>query len=240
MEIRGAILVAGSLILAFVFFTSYTHVSFAHTSKTFGNTTIEIGWLTEPPLASDLNSITVQVNKESNGEQSPVLNALANLTISVKYGTISKPLDFQPSPTTDGGYESKILPTRVGPYMLVAQGDVKGQKVDGEFKIEDVESKSIFSFPDSSIDTTSSNNQNEQVQDAISKLSNDIQKGNDDLNMSRKEMTDIQESIGSLHRDSGISYLLLLTALGIGIAGVVLAGYLFTILRFKKGLIEGS
>jgi hypothetical protein len=240
MEIRGAILVAGSLILAFVFFTSYTHVSFAHTSKTFGNTTIEIGWLTEPPLASDLNSITVQVNKESNGEQSPVLNALANLTISVKYGTISKPLDFQPSPTTDGGYESKILPTRVGPYMLVAQGDVKGQKVDGEFKIEDVESKSIFSFPDSSIDTTSSNNQNEQVQDAISKLSNDIQKGKDDLNMSRKEMTDIQESIGSLHRDSGISYLLLLTALGIGIAGVVLAGYLFTILRFKKGLIEGS
>jgi hypothetical protein len=240
MEIRGAILVAGSLILAFVFFTSYTYVSFAHTSKTFGNTTIEIGWLTEPPLASDLNSITVQVNKESNGEQSPVLNALANLTISVKYGTISKPLDFQPSPTTDGGYESKILPTRVGPYILVAQGDVKGQKVDGEFKIEDVESKSIFSFPDSSIDTTSSNNQNEQVQDAISKLSNDIQKGNDDLNMSRKEMTDIQESIGSLHRDSGISYLLLFTALAIGIAGVVLAGYLFTILRFKKGLIEGS
>jgi hypothetical protein len=240
MEIRGAILVAGSLILAFVFFTSYTHVSFAHTSKTFGNTTIEIGWLTEPPLASDLNIITVQVNKESNGEQSPVLNALANLTISVKYGTISKPLDFQPSPTTDGGYESKILPTRVGPYILVAQGDVKGQKVDGEFKIEDVESKSIFSFPDSSIDTTSSNNQNEQVQDAISKLSNDIQKGKDDLNMSRKEMTDIQESIGSLYRDSGISYLILLTALGIGIAGVVLAGYLFTILRFKKGLIEGS
>jgi hypothetical protein len=240
MEIRGAILVAGSLILAFVFFTSYTHVSFAHTSKTFGNTTIEIGWLTEPPLASDLNIITVQVNKESNGEQSPVLNALANLTIFVKYGTISKPLDFQPSPTTDGGYESKILPTRVGPYVLVAQGDVKGQKVDGEFKIEDVESKSIFSFPDSSIDTISSNNQNEQVQDAISKLSKDIQKGKDDLNMSRKEITDIQESIGSLHRDSGISYLLILTALGIGIAGVVLAGYLFTILRFKKGLIEGS
>jgi hypothetical protein len=240
MEIRGALLVAGSLIVAFVFFTSYTHVSFAHTSKTFGNTTIEIGWLTEPPLASDLNSVTVQVNNESNGEQSPVLNALANLTISAKYGTISKPLDFQPSPTTDGGYEAKILPTRVGPYILVAQGDVKGQKVDGEFKIEDVESKSIFSFPDSSIDTTSSNNQNEQVQDAISKLSNDIQKGNDDLNMSRKEMTDIQESIGSLYRDSGISYLILLTALGIGIAGVVLAGYLFTILRFKKGLIEGS
>ena len=112
--------------------------------------------------------------------------------------------------------------------------------VDGEFKIEDAESKSIFSFPDSSIDTTNSNNQNEQVQNALSKLSNDIQKGNDDLNMSRQEMTGIQDSIGNLHRDSGVTYLILLTALGIGIAGVVLAGYLFTLLRFKKGLIEGS
>ena len=240
MEIRVAFLVASSLILTFVFFASYTHFSFAHTSKTFGNTTIEIGWLSEPPLVSDLTSITVQVNKGSGSEQTPVLNALANLTVSVKYGTISKPLDFQPSPTTGGGYEAKILPTRIGPYILVVQGDVKGQKVDGEFQIEDVESKSIFSFPDSSVDTSNSNNQNEQIQNAISKLSNDIQKGKDDLNMSRKEMADIQDSIGRLHRDSGISYLILLTALGIGIAGIVLAGYLFTILRFKKGLIEGS
>lgn len=53
-------------------------------------------------------------------------------------------------------------------------------------------------------------------------------------------MTGIQDSIGNLHRDSGVTYLILLTALGIGIAGVVLAGYLFTLLRFKKGLIEGS
>lgn len=240
MEIRVAFLVASSLILTFVFFASHTHFSFAHTSKTFGNTTIEIGWLSEPPLVSDLTSITVQVNKGSGSEQTPVLNALANLTVSVKYGTISKPLDFQPSPTTDGGYEAKILPTRIGPYILVVQGDVKGQKVDGEFQIEDVESKSIFSFPDSSVDTSNSNNQNEQIQNAISKLSNDIQKGKDDLNMSRKEMADIQDSIGRLHSDSGISYLILLTALGIGIAGIVLAGYLFTILRFKKGSIEGS
>lgn len=240
MEIRAAFLVASSLILTFVFFASYTHFSFAHTSKTFGNTTIEIGWLSEPPLVSDLTSITVQVNKGSGSEQTPVLNALANLTVSVKYGTISKPLDFQPSPTTGGGYEAKILPTRIGPYILVVQGDVKGQKVNGEFQIEDVESKSIFSFPDSSVDTSNSNNQNEQIQNAISKLSNDIQKGKDDLNMSRKEMADIQDSIGRLHRDSGISYLILLTALGIGIAGIVLAGYLLTILRFKKGLIEGS
>jgi ABC-type glycerol-3-phosphate transport system permease component len=238
MEMKGIIIfVIGFFLLSFAVFTIYPETSFAHTSKNFGNTTIEAGWLTEPPLASDLNSIVIQVSKGTGNEQAPVVNALANLTLSVKYGTITKQLDFQPSPTTDGGYEAKILPTRVGPYNLILQGDVKGQKVDSEFNIEDVESKSIFSFPDSSIDTTNANNINQQVQDGMSRLSNDIQESRDDLNMSRNEVADIQQSLSGLQKDSGISYLILLTTLGISIAGIVMAAYLFTLLRFRKGML---
>ena len=240
MELRGiSIFVVGSFLLSFAVFINYPETSFAHTSKTFGNTTIEAGWLSEPPLASDMNSIVVQVSKGTSGAQTPVVNALANLTLSAKYGTITKQLDFQPSPTTDGGYEAKILPTRVGPYNLILQGDVKGQKVDSEFEIEDVESKSIFSFPDSSIDSTNTNNMNQQVQDGISRLSNDIQKSRDDLNMSRNEMADIQQSLVGLQKDSDILYFILLTTLGISIAGIVMAAYLFTLLRFKKGMVGG-
>lgn len=231
------IFVVGSFLLSFAVFTIYPETSFAHTSKNFGNTTIEAGWLTEPPLASDLNSIVIQVSNGTSNEQAPVVNALANLTLSVKYGTITKQLDFQPSPTTDGGYEAKLLPTRVGPYNLILQGDVKGQKVDSEFNIEDVESKSIFSFPDSSIDTTNANNINQQIQDGMSRLSNDIQESRDDLNMSRNEVADIQQSLSGLQKDSGISYLILLTTLGISIAGIVMAAYLFTLLRFRKGMV---
>jgi hypothetical protein len=237
MEMKGIIYVVGSLLLSFSVFTIYPETSFAHTSKNFGNTTIEAGWLTEPPLASDLNSIVIQVSNGTDNEQAPVVNALANLTLSVKYGTITKQLDFQPSPTTDGGYEAKLLPTRVGPYNLILQGDVKGQKVDSEFNIEDVESKSIFSFPDSSIDTTNANNINQQIQDGMSRLSNDIQESRDDLNMSRNEMEDIQQSLSELQKNSGISYLILLTTLGISIAGIVMAAYLFTLLRFRKGKV---
>jgi ABC-type glycerol-3-phosphate transport system permease component len=241
MKMTGiTIIVIGTFLLSFVIFTIIPQISFAHISKTFGNTTIEAGWLLEPPLASDLNSIVIQVSKETGGEQTPVVNALANLTLSAKYGTMTKQLDFQPSPTTDGGYEAKILPTRVGPYNLIIQGDVKGQKVDSEFKIEDVESKSIFSFPDSSIDSTNTNNINQQVQDGISRLSNDIQKSRDDLNMSQNEMADIQQSLEGLQKDSGISYLILLTTLGISIAGIVMAAYLFTLLRFRKRAVGGA
>jgi hypothetical protein len=238
MEMKGIIIfVVGSLLLSFSVFTIYPETSFAHTSKNFGNTTIEAGWLTEPPLVSDLNSIVIQVSNGTDDEQAPVVNALANLTLSVKYGTITKQLDFKPSPTTDGGYEAKLLPTRVGPYNLILQGDVKGQKVDSEFNIEDVESKSIFSFPDSSIDTTNANNINQQIQDGMSRLSNDIQESRDDLNMSRNEMADIQQSLSELEKNSGISYLILLTTLGISIAGIVMAAYLFTLLRFRKGMV---
>lgn len=235
MKVVGiTIFVIGAFLMTFVIFMIVPQISFAHISKTFGNTTIEAGWLSEPPLAGELNSIVLQVSSGATDEQTPVANALANLTLSVKSGTITKVLDFQPSPTTDGGYEGVILPTRVGPYSLVLQGDVKGQKVDSEFKIEDVESISIFSFPDSSIDTTNTNNINQQVQDGISKLSNDIQKSRDDLNKSQNEVLGIQQSVDRLQADSGISYLVLLTTLGISIAGIVMAGYLYTLLRVRK------
>ena len=240
MEKTKIILVIGSFLLSLIVFIGHLDVCFAHTSKAFGNTTVEVGWLSEPPLVSDLNSITLQVSKAVGGNQTPVLNALSNLSSSVKFGTMTKQLDFQPSPTTDGGYEAKIIPTRVGPYSVLLQGDIKGQKVDSEFKIEDIESKGTLSFPDSSIDNTNTNNMNEQVQNVISKLSNDVQSSRNDLNISQKKMTDIQESINGLQKNLNSSYLILMTALGIGIAGVVMAAYLLNKLRIKKGMFEGS
>jgi predicted ATP-grasp superfamily ATP-dependent carboligase len=81
---------------------------------------------------------------------------------------------------------------------------------------------------------------NEQFQDVMSKLSNDVQSSRNDLNISQKKMTDIQESINGLQKNLNSSYLILMTALGIGIAGVVMAAYLLNKLRIKKGMFEGS
>jgi hypothetical protein len=81
---------------------------------------------------------------------------------------------------------------------------------------------------------------NEQVQNVISKLSNDVQNIRNDLNTSQKEMTDIQDSINGLQKNLDNSYMILITSLGIGTAGIVMAAYLFNKLRFKKGMLEGS
>ena len=239
MDKTNIILVIGAFLLCLIAVAGHPNVTFAHTSKTFGNTTVEVGWLSEPPLVSDLNSITIAVNKGVGGNQTPVLNAFSNLSASVKFGTMTKQLDAQPSPTTDGEYDAKIIPTRVGPYSIVLQGDIKGQKVDSEFKIEDIESRGTLSFPDSSIDSTNTNNMNGQIQNVMSKLSNDVQSSRDDLNMSQKKMADIQESINGLQKKLNSSYLILITALAIGIAAIVMAAYLLNKLRIKNGIVDG-
>jgi hypothetical protein len=239
MDKTNIILVIGAFLLCLIAVAGHPNVTFAHTSKTFGNTTVEVGWLSEPPLVSDLNSITIAVNKGVGGNQTPVLNAFSNLSASVKFGTMTKQLDAQPSPTTDGEYDAKIIPTRVGPYSVLLKGDIKGQKVDSEFKIEDIESRGTLSFPDSSIDSTNTNNMNGQIQNVMSKLSNDVQSSRDDLNMSQKEMADIQESINGLQKKLNSSYLILITALAIGIAAIVMAAYLLNKLRIKNGIVDG-
>ncbi|MGA7006066.1 MAG: hypothetical protein WBY28_03235, partial [Nitrososphaeraceae archaeon] len=83
-------------------------------TKKFGNVTILVGWVNEPALVGDLNSVLIDIQKGSGKGISPVLNAFSNLLASVKYGTLTKNLDLLPSETTDGSYEDQLIPTRVG------------------------------------------------------------------------------------------------------------------------------
>jgi hypothetical protein len=57
--------------------------------------------------------------------------------------------------------------------------------------------------------------------------------------MSQKKMADIQESINGLQKNLNSSYLILITALAIGIAAIVMAAYLLNKLRIKNGIVEG-
>ena len=58
--------------------------------------------------------------------------------------------------------------------------------------------------------------------------------------MSQKDVHDIQESLNGLQANLTGSYLILATAIGLGIAGIVMAAYLFTVMRFKKGMPQGT
>ena len=198
-----------------------------HLSKKFGDINIEAGWLLEPPLVSDLNSIIVKVTNGTSNDEVPIINAIANVSIYVKQGTITKQLDFKPSPTTAGEYQGEIIPSRVGPYSLLIQGDIRNQKIDSEFKIEDVESKNSLSFPDSSIYTASSNNLNDDEVNLISKLANEIQSVRYDANLSHAQINQTKASLENIRITTELTYMAIMVVLGLVLSAVVMELYIF-------------
>jgi hypothetical protein len=72
----------------FVFLFSNVRTAYAHITNNFANIILKVGWSNEPPLVGELNNVIVQVNQTSsgkNGQQTPVINALASMDILVKY-----------------------------------------------------------------------------------------------------------------------------------------------------------
>jgi hypothetical protein len=181
----------------------------------------------------------VQVNQTSGkNSQTPVINALASMDIVVKYGGVTKLLDFVPSEQTEGLYNGQMIPTRVGSYSLVLNGTIQDQKItNAEIPLDLVESKQKLNFPDSGgsnaggIDDTSavasntaaSNNIGPRLQGIVSQLANDIDstKGNIDTLVKTNAAT--QKSIQDLKNTNDRLYMIGLGGVGAGIAGIVIA-----------------
>ena len=140
------------LLLATIVFVSPLSVkpAEAHITKVFGNYLVQVGWDNEPVYTGLVNAAQVTIKKGSGDSAKPVINALKDMQISVKYGGVTKPLDFLPSSTVDGQYHAPLIPTRVGTYSLVFKGTVEDQAIDTEIALDDVASVDTLNFPSSS------------------------------------------------------------------------------------------
>ena len=206
--------------------------AYAHVTKQFGNITLEVGWSNEPALIGELNSVIVDVNKTRSGgnSSSAVINALADMNILVKYGGVTKTLDFEPSEEAEGLYEAKIIPTRIGSYSLVLNGTIQGQNISSaEIPLDDVEGKQKLSFPDSSSssgsDDTSSNNNNiePKITGAISQLATDIDSTKGSIDTLAKNNIDMQKSLQDIKNGADRSYMTGMVGIGAGAAGIIIA-----------------
>jgi hypothetical protein len=206
----------------------------AHVSNEYGNITVQTGWDQEPPLVDEINDIVVGVTRESNlGNSSaiPVRNALADMNILVKYGGVTKSLDFVPSQTQEGWYEAKILPTRIGSYNLVLNGTIQNQPISDDVQVEDVESKQKISFPEtisgsgsgSNNDAANTNLLNGQISNILNQITNDINNIRDDIGTLAESNSNIQEGIQNVKDIADRSYMLAITAIGVGAAGILIA-----------------
>jgi hypothetical protein len=247
MRIKIAFLPLISLLLALIAFLIFSSslfstvkTAYGHTAKTFGNITLDVGWSNEPPLAGQLNNVIVQVNQTSGGKnntQTPVINALADMNIMVKYGGVTKPLDFIPSEETEGLYNGQMIPTRSGTYGLVLNGTIQEQKINAEIPLDLVESTQKLNFPDSAASSTdgsigdtfstaaatSNNNIGPQLQGIVSQLANDIDSMKDRIDALAKSNIDTQKVIQDLKGTNDRLYMIGTGAIGAGAAGIIIA-----------------
>ncbi|MFZ0202537.1 MAG: hypothetical protein WAL46_02460 [Nitrososphaeraceae archaeon] len=244
-----------AIIALTIIFANYLTPAYAHITKQFGNISLEVGWTEEPPLVGQLNSAIIVVEKVvTGGNSTPVSNALSQLDIKEKYGGITKPIEFVPSEQTEGGYEAKIIPTRIGSYSLLMNGSIQNQNITNvEIPLDEVEGTQMFSFPDREISgsssgsisgssngsnqTSTSGNNNDigaEVEQILSQFSNDIDSIKGSIAKLDSNYVNIQNSIQNAKSASDISFIIGMAGVGAGISGVIIS----LIVLSRRGSIE--
>ena len=194
----------------------------AHISKVFGNYTVEVGWANEPAFAGQMNNVQVIIKKGNVDNGTAVTDALANMQISVKYGTVSKLLDFVPSDEVSGLYSSPLIPARVGSYNVIMKGTIEGQNIDTEYALDDVGSADTINFPQTTSDTSSNMG---QIGTIINQLTSDIEEAKNNANSAAQSIANVGKSFQEVKDTTDRLYLISMTGIGVGVAGIVIAVY---------------
>jgi hypothetical protein len=212
------------VLFAFSFSPLHPKPALAHITKAFGNYLVEVGWNNEPPLTGQMNQPIIVVVKGSHleGDQ-PVINALANMTIMVKFGTITKPLDFLPSSSVNGQYVASLVPTQPGTYSLAMSGTIEDQPVNADIPLDEVQSIDTVSFP--IIGTSGGSNAafSSQLGTIINQLTSDITDAKNTVNSAAQNYQAAAKSIKDQKDAVDRLYMISMVGIGLGAAGIVIA-----------------
>lgn len=190
----------------------------AHTTVTVQNLEIEVGWQEEPPLVGFMNAITFEINENASDGQSGVKNVFKNLVATVKSGGVTKTLDID-SDIQAGHYHSKIIPSRTGSLVVELKGDINGIPINSEINIEDVEDKSLLTFPD----TASSSDQD------VAALKNAMSGLQAEVTSLKSKLSGVDTSSADFNAETAYNFGLF--GLALGSAGVILA--IFAMIKRK-------
>lgn len=179
---------------------------YGHTEIKVGNYTLEAGWSIEPPLINNLNEIVISVLEND----SPVRNAMKDISISINYGGINKKLNFIPSEESAGLYLADIIPSKLGTYSLNLKGAIGTQSINNDIQIEEVEDVKKLTFPISE-GSTSLENIGKQITPIMKDLASQIDETKQEINSTKeliKKMNDDDNSTKSeIERTNLLSYI---------------------------------
>ena len=196
----------------------------AHITKKFGDLSLELGWNVEPALTGQMNAAQLTVFTGSSDKPQYVVNAMANLQTTLQYGTVTKQLQFLPSPTTEGQYLAPIIPTKEGTYVVIFKGNVQGQTVDATINLDDVASADTVNFPTTGGgSSTSSGNIPANLAGIIDQLTNDVTSAKTDASNAAQAAQADQKAVQDAKSAAEASYLIGAAGIGIGIGGIVIA-----------------
>lgn len=207
--------------LLFMLFLAFSPgPALAHEELIRGDIKIVGGWVDEPPLVGQFNGIVLEITRVSDGQ--PITNALAQLDVSVKKGTPTRSLDFQPQ-EEPGVYVAEILPTQTGQYAAIIKGTVAGQAIDGQIEIEAVEDTARFNFPPAS-NAGSDIPQEviEQLQTVITDLAAQVTEANIAAEEAKMAAASATESSVELKLAADRAYLFGIIGVGVGVAGITI------------------
>jgi len=132
--------------IALIAFILNFQIVLAHESITVGDYTIELGWLSEPPIVGQQNAIVINVSTTSDGQ--PVED-VSTLTMTVSYGGHNKTLTLEPTDEhLPGQFMAPIIPTVPGQYTVVLGGKLgETTFVDVSMEPEEVQPAETLQFP---------------------------------------------------------------------------------------------
>jgi hypothetical protein len=209
--------------------------AFAHQTMNFGGISIEVGWANEPPLAGQLNTVTVGVSNASDNK--PVPNAVGQLQTTIKKGSETKALDLLPE-EQEGLYGAQVIPGQIGQYELVLKGTVNGQSINGTIPLDDVSDPKQLTFPSAAGSENSQVTSGiiDQVSTAITDLASQVDGAKASADQAQQAAQNASQSAQSIKASADGAYMFAMIAVGIGVAGIAIA----TIALSRREKVEGE
>jgi hypothetical protein len=132
-------------LFAFLMIILNAQPALAHETITVGDYTLEVGWLSEPPVVGQHNAIVVSVSTTS--DEKPVED-VSSLTLTISYGGQEKTLALEPvDEHSPGQFMASVLPTVAGEYTVIFGGTLGETAVDAETHVEEVQPADVLAFP---------------------------------------------------------------------------------------------
>jgi hypothetical protein len=233
------LMLSGMLAISLLVVSSSNNIvvpsAFAHQTMNFGSIAIEVGWANEPPLAGQLNTVTVGVSNAS--DNTPIPNAVGELQATIKKGGETKPVDLLPQ-EQEGLYGAEVIPGQIGQYELLLMGTVKGQNVNGSVPLDDVSDPKELTFPS----TAGSENSQvtsgiiNQVSNAITDLSTQVDDAKASADQAQQTAQNATQSAQSIKVSADGAYMFAMISVGIGVAGIAIA----VIALSRRERVEGE